>query len=372
VHEHATAEGRINLILKRKFLITAFILIELFYTASIQSCFFSAGQAPGEITEDSRLMLDTVVSIRLYGSGNKKNLENAFRLIDKYENQLSTTVENSDIYRINSSTAGKPVKVSEDTIYLLEKSIEFAELSNGLFNPAVGPLVKLWGIGTENAGVPGKNEITEALKYINYKDILIDRDSCEVTLRQEGMSIDLGGIAKGWIADKVSEFLVSAGEKHFLINLGGNIAAYGGKPEKSGTSDFRIGVQDPFGDRGNYIGIIPVNTDSIVSSGIYERFFIYNGKKYHHILNTETGYPVENSLAGVTVVSGNATDADALSTTLFAMGLEKGRAFIESWNNINNTVSQVKAVFITKNHEIYYAGGKGFMEITQTGNYTEK
>ena len=360
------------MILKRKFLITALILLVVFYAASIQSCFFSSGQAPGKITEDSRLMLDTVVSIRLYDSNNKKNLGKAFELIDKYERLFSTTVKDSDIYRINSSTAGKPVKVSEDTINLLEKSIDFAELSNGLFNPAVGPLVRLWGIGTENAGVPENKEITKALKRINYKDILIDRDSGEVTLKREGMSIDLGGIAKGWITDKISEFLISAGEKHFLINLGGNIAAFGGKPGKSETADFRIGVQDPFGNRGNYLGIIPVNTDSIVSSGIYERFFIYNGKRYHHILNTETGYPVENNLAGVTVVTGSSTAADALSTTLFAMGLEKGTAFIESWNNTNNTDSQVKAVFITKNHEIYYAGGKGFMEITQTGNYTEK
>lgn len=300
-----------------------------------------------ESIDGNRFLLDTVVSIRLYDSEQYDILNNAFTLIEKYEGQLSRYENESEISRINAEPAGTPVPVSEAARELIRTGIRYAQLSGGTFDPTVGPLVDLWGIGSEDARIPGSEEIDAALSLVNYSDVLIDDESGSVTLENEGMALDLGGIAKGWIADRTASFLLDNGERHILINLGGNVLVSGGKP---GGEPFRIGMQDPFDDRGRFMGVFTLDEGSVVSSGIYERFFESDGIRYHHILSTTDGYPVRNGLAAVTILSAGSVDGDALSTTVFALGLEDGLELVMSLDGI-------EAAFITLEGKVIMTKG---------------
>jgi len=305
----------------------------------------------GETVEDERFLLNTLVSIRLYDSRNKDILEEAFSLIECYENQLSRHIGSSEISRINAAGPGIPVSVSETTLGLLETALDYAGMSGGSFDPTVGPLVDLWRIGSDKPHLPDPGEISRVLPLVDFTAVTVDRITDSVSLNKPGMALDLGGISKGWIADRVGEFLIENGETHFIVNLGGNILVHGGRPEgKSGSRPFRIGMQNPFDSRGNYLGVFTLSEGSVVSSGIYERYFESGGKRYHHILSTVDGYPVENGLAGVTVLSEKSIDGDALSTTLFTLGLEKGMKLAESLKGI-------EAAFVTKEGDVISTPG---------------
>ncbi len=297
--------------------------------------------------EEKNLLLDTMVSIRLYNSRGEAALKKAFKQMEEWENQLSRHIPGSEISAVNSSPAGVPVQVSPETLELVELALNYAGKSQGKFDPTIGPLVDLWGIGGEFPEVPDEELIKQTLQSVNYKNVQTDSQAATITLTQPDMSLDLGGIAKGWIADQIAADLRESGEKHILINLGGNVLVSGGKP---GGKPFRIGMQNPFDERGSYLGVFSVYNRSIVSSGIYERYFEQDGIRYHHILDSSSGYPVNNSLAAVTVLSSNSADGDALSTTLFALGLEDGLDFAYS-------LPGVEAAFITREGRIVMTSG---------------
>ena len=322
------------------------ILATVVIIAAVGVGIFLGKKNPGNI-EDSRLLLDTVVTIRLYESRDKKALEGAFDVIRQYEDLFSRHREGSDISRINEAPAGTAVSVSPETLEVLQTALEYSRLSGGFFDPTVGPLVDLWGIGTENAHLPEPYEITRTLALVDYHKVAVYEKEEKVGLADPGMSLDLGAVAKGWIADKTAEYLRQKGLKHFIINLGGNILVSGGKPD--GTP-FRIGMQKPFAETGRYIGIFEVSDASVVSSGVYERYFERNGVRYHHILNTKNGYPVSSGLEAVTVLTARSVDGDALSTTLFALGLEKG-------SELAISLEGVEAAFITEDGSIYMTEG---------------
>jgi len=289
--------------------------------------------------EDSRFLLDTLVLIRVYQSDRQEILDGAFELIEELENQLSSHRDSSEVSRINSAPIGTAVSVSDTTKGLVAAGLRYARLSNGAFDPTIGALVSLWGIGTEDARLPTPSEIQAVLTLVDYQAVSIKAETVTLGGQQSPIStsdsarmkLDLGGIAKGWIADRVAEFLQSNGERNFLLNLGGNILVSGSKPDGEA---YRIGVQDPFGDRGEYLGIFKLKGGSVVSSGIYERFSEIGGKRYHHILNTSSGYPVDNGLAGVTILSEHSVDGDALSTAVFVLGIDEGLKLVHSLNGI--------------------------------------
>ena len=319
-------------------------------TALIVVSFIVHKSPPGNI-EDNRLLLNTLVSIKIFQSKRIDVLDEAFSLIEEYENMLSRHKSGSEISRINAAPAGTPVSVSGITLEIIETALYYAELSGGRFDPSVGPLVDLWGIGTEHPHIPDAEELSEVLPLVDYKSVLIDKESDTVTLTKEGMALDLGGITKGWIADRVGEFLIENGETHFLINLGGNVLVHGGKPSGGNSfRPFRIGMQNPFKGRGNYLGVFSLEEGSVVSSGVYERFFESNGIRYHHILDTSSGFPVENSLAAVTIISEFSLDGDALSTTLFTLGITKGLELVKS-------LEGVEAAFITREGKVILTAG---------------
>lgn len=289
---------------------------------------------------------DTVITVTLYDSSAASQLEECFSLADKYEDLLSATVENSDIWNINHSN-GMATKVSDETVSLLKKAISYSELSNGAFDITIGKLSSLWNFKNNDGTIPSQDDIDTALKTVGYQSIQIDGNF--VTLTNPDTQIDLGGIAKGYIADQMKAYLNQQNITNGIINLGGNILTVG--PKASGDS-YRIGIQKPFAKDGTSIASVQIMNDSLVSSGVYERYFEKDGVRYHHILNPATGYPYKNGLFGVTIITKSSVDADALSTTCFALGLKKGMELIEN-------TKDTEAIFITEDEKLHTSSGIG-------------
>ena len=297
-------------------------------------------QTSSDPIEKTGIYFDTVISIKIYDSTNTELLEQCFAYCDDFEKTVSRTIENSEIYALNHAN-GEPVDVSETTLDLIQKGIEYGELTNGKFDITIAPLSELWDIKNNPGIIPDESDIKEALSHVNYQNIQIEGNT--VTQTDPKMAIDLGGIAKGYMADTLKEYLQSEGVESALINLGGNMLAIGTKPD---GSDFNIGIQKPFDTQGTAITSVKTNDSSVVSSGVYERYFELNDRIYHHILNTEDGYPYDNGLLSVTILSPRSVDGDALSTSCLALGLEDGMKLIELLDGID-------AIFITEDYEIY-------------------
>ncbi len=294
--------------------------------------------------EKSDFVLGTIVSVKIFEDGSDAVLENIFGRLSEIEKKMSFNSTESEVIEVNAAAGKSPVVVSEDTFEVISRAVEFADLSSGKFDPTIGPLVDLWGIGSESAAVPSEDNLMHALEKIGWSKVELDGYKKSVYLTQENMKLDLGAIAKGYASDEVVRILKDNNVGRAVINLGGNVYAYG---EKEDGSAWRIGIQNPFTTRGEYLGIVEVKNKSVVTSGIYERYFEENGVRYHHILSTETGYPVENELASVTVITQSSIDADALSTVLFAKGVEAGMTFLE------NNFPEAGAAFITRDNRIY-------------------
>ena len=289
---------------------------------------------------------DTVIKITLYDSDDADYLDGCFALADKYENLLSATIESSDVSKINAAN-GSPVTVSPETAELIREGIDYGTLSNGQFDITIGKLSSLWDF-SENPGiVPDADAITSAVSTINYQNITVSGNT--VTLNDSDAAIDLGGIAKGFIADKMKAYLNENGITSGIINLGGNVLIIG--PKEDG-SDYRIGIQKPFSDTGTALATVSIPDGTVVSSGVYERYFKKDGVLYHHLLNPKTGYPYENDLTGVTIICSRSVDGDGLSTTCFSLGLEDGMKLIESLPN-------TEAIFITSDGELHTSSGIG-------------
>lgn len=303
-------------------------------------------QTPGEPISGTAFKLNTVVVVTIYDSTDQSLIDDALALCDKYEAIFSRTMESSELYHLNHGTLPQDSDgyiVSPEMADLVSKAVKYAELSEGRFDPAIEPLSSLWDFASEEKVIPAEEVLQAALPLVNYKDITVAGN--HIQFAKSGMGLDLGAIAKGYIADRMKEFLISKGVKSATINLGGNLLCIGSKPD---GSSFRIGIQKPFANRSETITIVNITDQSVVSSGIYERFFEKDGQFYHHILNPETGYPYDNSLIAVTIISDNSVDGDGLSTSCFALGLEKGMELI-------NSMPDVHAVFITNDYELHYS-----------------
>lgn len=307
----------------------------------------------GNLTENqtaprtyTHFCFDTVCQLTFYSSYVEKeqDIANAcFQICDKYDQLLNKHNKDSEIFKINS-TPTDYVKISEESSKIINDSIYYATLSGGAFDITISPLVDLWDIN-KNPHIPKKKEIQKSLKLVNYKDIQLKNN--QIKLSRKKQSIDLGGIAKGYVADKLKNFLKDKKINSAIINLGGNILTIGNHDKK----DFKIGIQKPFGESNNdYSATIHIQDKSVVTSGIYERYFKENNKIYHHILEPQTGYPCDNELYSVTIISDHSEEGDALSTATFVLGLEKGLDFI-------NTLHDVYAVFITKDYSIHLSEG---------------
>lgn len=319
-------------------------VLSLFLPAAI--VLLSAGCSKAPRADSSIKMtgmyFDTIVSVEVWGTNDESILEHCKEMCTRYEQLFSRTIDTSDVSRINAA-GGLPVEVDPETAELLEMGLHYGKLSEGRFDITIAPLSELWDVKNNPGNIPDQEAIDEARSHVNYENVILDQNT--VTLTDPKAAIDLGGIAKGFIADKLKVYLTGKGIEHALISLGGNIVAVGGRPN---GQPFHIGIQKPFAETNEAITTVEISGQSVVSSGTYERYFEKDGKIYHHLLDPAAGYPYDNHLLQVTIISDASADGDALSTACFGLGLEKGTALIESLDNI-------RAIFVTDDYKLHYA-----------------
>lgn len=293
-------------------------------------------------------IFDTIVSVRVYDDRmTSQHFEEIGAQLERIDQRMNRQLSGSEIDQVNQAAGKKEVSVSDETFKVIQTAIDYAAASGGHFEPTIGPLVDLWGIGSENPTVPAEDKLSAAMQRMSYKDVVLNPENHSIRLKKEGMSLDLGAIAKGYAADVIADYLQQQDFHSAIIDLGGNILAMGAKPD---GSPWNIGIQDPGEKRGKHLGTLKVVNKTIVTSGVYERFFEADGKLYHHILNPFTGYPVDNDLLSVTIVTETSMDADAMSTSVFSLGLDEGRRFVESRGD-------AEAIFVTTDHQIYLTSG---------------
>jgi len=282
-----------------------------------------ASQSRNQINE-TRLFLTTYCTITIHGSDDNNLLEQAFELLEELETLLSMTIPGSDIYRINNAS-GEPVSVDARTIEVIRAGIEFGVISDGMFDITIGHLSRLWDFGNENR-IPQQDEITEAVSTVDYREIIIYGDT--VQLLNPDAWIDLGAIAKGFIADEIAGFLTANGITSAFIDIGGDITTIGNRYDGRA---WRIAVRDPFGvSYDDWVGVMEITNSSVAGSGTYARDFEYDGVHYHHILDTSTGMPVISDVVSATVVAENGLTAEGLSTIAILAGNDSAGSIFES------------------------------------------
>lgn len=316
------------------------------------------------ITSQESYQLGTYITLSIYADEEVPTevFDRLFDLIDFYEYMISKNIVGTELNQINENAGIKPVKVHDELFEIVRLGIEYAGYSDGLFDITIGPLVDLWGIGTDFANVPNDADIKEKMSVIDYKTIVLDENEKTVYLPEKDMALDLGAIAKGYIADRIKDLILEEGYSSAIINLGGNVLTVGTKPN---SDTWSIGVRDPESDAGTTMGILKLEDNSIVSSGIYERFFMDGDKRYHHLINPKIGYPEQNDIMSVSIISELSVAGDALSTTVFLLGLEAGYELIEELDNI-------EAVFVLEDHSVYITSGLGDKFILTNDSYTVK
>ena len=274
------------------------------------------------------------------------------QLLHLYKNRFSANDDDSELMEINLQAGKKAVQVHPELFELIALGKKHSVASNSHLNIAIGPLVQTWRIGFSDAKLPSEEEIQRLLKITNPEEIVLNDSNREVYLSKEGMRIDLGALAKGYIADKLKEFLVEQGVQSGIIDLGGNILTIGENP--TFHRPWRIGIQNPVLGRGEHVAVIAVSDASVVTSGIYERQLVVDGKTYHHIFDRTTGYPMETELASITIVAEKSVDCEIWTTRLFGQN---------PYDIIEEIEQQpgLEAFVITKNQKMMYTSGIQFV-----------
>ncbi|WP_035050856.1 FAD:protein FMN transferase [Carnobacterium pleistocenium] len=331
-----------------------FLLVGCRETTSVKERMLA--EEPFERTE---FLMGTVVKVTIYNQDQQAALDAAFNRLEELAGLITVDEEeeNSEVEKINEQAGTKPVQVSDDLYYLLQAAFDYSESTVGSFDMTIGPITELWHIGFDDARKPEQSEIDETLALVDYSKVQFDDDAQTVYLPKEKMRLDLGAIAKGFITDEVVEVLKEHEVDTAIVDLGGNIYVLGDSTRGEGVG-WNVGIQDPFETRGTILGSLALSSRSIVTSGIYERFLEVDGTNYHHLMNPETGYPFDNELAGVSVITKKSIDGDGLSTSLFSKGLEEGLEYV-------NTLEDVDAIFVTKDKNVYISDGlKGSFRLT--------
>lgn len=307
-------------------------------------------QASESRTQTTMILMDTLVDVRVDGRNSSELVKQAFTIMEDLEQTLSRFVETSEVAKINQQ-AGEWVKVSPTTLELIELGIKIGEVSHGAFDITIGAVLDLWGFGSGLYHVPTEEELAEALATVDYTQVEVNHNTSEVRIPQ-GTILDLGGIAKGFVVDSGISLLRKGKVQRSIINAGGDISVIGRRPD---GQPWRVGVQDP--DLPSDIRwILPLDNNSVVTSGDYQRFFTKDGQRYHHILDPKTGYPARG-LRSVTIVGENGATSDALSTAVFVLGWDKGRALVESLDN-------VEAILVSDT-DVWISPGLAKLVITQ-------
>jgi thiamine biosynthesis lipoprotein len=310
---------------------------------SVSAC----SAASGPVTQTKQLPF-ALTTLTLYDHAKDATFAACFERIESILHKFNMYSADSEISKVNQAAGTGAVPVSEDLCEALRQAQQLASLTDGLFDPTVGPLVKLWKIGSDQAHVPKPEEIRSTLRLIGWKDVVLDENARTVSLLRPGMTLDFGAILKGLAAVEAGRVLYGRGVKSAVVDVGGSVLALGSRPD--GTP-WRIGIQTPGAQTGVYLGVVDVRDEVVNTSGSYEQFFIQNGRRYQHIFNPHTGYPVDNGVESVTVVANRLHNADGPTLAILALGVEKGLAFARQLG--------VDAVIIGEDRKIHMTAGVG-------------
>lgn len=302
-------------------------------------------------------LLGTTCTITAYGENSKNAIKLSIKRLTTIHNKFSVFNRNSEISKINLSK-DLEIKVSCDMLYLIKKSNEYSVVTRGCFDITMQPLVRLWSIGKKDFKVPSKEEIDFIKRNIGYANIKLNEEKSFITKENTFYEISFAAIAKGFATDELRKILIQSNVENAVINLGGNIFVMGRKVD---GSSWRVGIQNPFEKTGEYVGYLNLMDKSVVSSGSYERFSIQNGVRYSHIINPIDGYPIQNNLSSISIISNESIDGDGLSTGLYILGWKKALEIVEELEGIEcicvldnkeiHMSSNLKGKFIVTNKE---------------------
>lgn len=299
----------------------------------------------GNSQEESRkefFAMDTYMTFTAYGDNAGEALEKAEKEIHTLESEWSVTDENSEIYAVNHSN-GNVVTLSEDTADVVSFALEMAKETDGALEPTIYPVLTAWGFTTDENRIPGNEEIQSLLSRVGYEKVELNGQKIHLP---EGMELDLGAVGKGYAGDLTAEIVKESGVTSALLNIGGNVQTVGSRPD---GNDWRLAIRSPYGD--GEVGVLEVSDCAVVTSGNYERYFTgEDGKRYGHIIDPKTGYPVDNGLASVTIVTEEGKTGDALSTSMFVKGLEGAQEYWKSHKGFD-------MILMTEDGEIYLTEG---------------
>jgi Membrane-associated lipoprotein involved in thiamine biosynthesis len=309
--------------------------------------FWTGGCGSRQPVQTEEFALGTIINQQVYGPNAAQAAQEASAMIKAMDALWTINSPGGDINKLNDQAGQGFVDLNPETINVLKEAQQISDLSKGkAFDITVAPLVKAWGVGTEAPSVLSAEVIQQLLPLVNYQDVLIDEASHSASLRRTGQMVDLGGIAKGYIGDMVIDIYRKNGITSAYANLGGNVMVLGCKPDGSA---WKVGIQNPRGQNGEIIGVVSVTDKAVVTSGDYQRYFIKDGKRYCHIIDPCTGYPVDNGLMSVTIVASSSAIADGLAKA-YVLGLDKGMELVESYG-------QAEAIFVTTDKKIYVTPG---------------
>lgn len=294
-------------------------------------------------------LMGTIIQIWLEHHWAEKLLDEAEKILIDYEHRFSANNPNSELMQVNYHAGIEPVELKSDLFHLIKIGKTQSLVKNSFLNIAIGPLIQAWRIGFNDAKYPTSSEIKKCLTLINPNDIILDEIKQSVFLQHQGMSIDLGALAKGYFADTIIHFFKQQNVKSAFIDLGGNVLTFGDSPFHD-DKYWRVGIQNPFLARGNIITALKINNQSVVTSGIYERTLNYNGKIYHHIFDSQTGYPVETDIQSITIVSKHSIDGEIWTTQLYGMSAKNAV-------NMINKIPGIEGIVITVNQEFACSNG---------------
>ncbi|HEO5205218.1 TPA: FAD:protein FMN transferase [Streptococcus agalactiae] len=301
-----------------------------------------------QLSHSLRLM-GTTIDIQINSKNAQKQIQEVIEVLELYKNRFSANDFNSELMAINNNAGIKPIQVHPDLFELITIGKEHSLARPSNLNIAIGPLVQTWRIGFSDAKLPSPSEISEAMILSNPTHILLDSKNQSVFLNQIGMKIDLGALAKGYIADKIMTYLKNEMIDSAIINLGGNVLVHGDNPNRS-EGYWVIGIQHPKKKRRQNIGAVKIKNQSVVTSGTYERRLIIDDKEYHHIFDRQTGYPIQTEMASISIVSKQSVDCEIWTTRLFGLSIKEAL-------DILNAVSYIEGIIITKDDRIYLSDG---------------
>ncbi len=260
-------------------------------------------------------LMGTKITLYIKGTNAEELAQKAEDMLVHYNKIFSANSDHSQLAILKKMAAIAPHKVEDELYNLIKIGKKHSLCENSYLNIAIGPLIKLWSIGFKEAHVPEKEAIENTLELLKPENIQLDDDKKTIYLSKKGMEIDLGAIAKGYFADKVMEFFKKQGATSAMVDMGGNVLVFGESPSEGGN--WKVGIQNPFLPRGNAVALVKIRNQSVVTSGIYERVLAKGDRKYHHIFNSKTGYPIESNIASFTVIANSSLDCDIYTTKLF-------------------------------------------------------